>query len=141
MTKREGTGRKKPRTKLVVTTDKRNDDLPVFIKWTSFLEWLLPVTEKFPKRIRFTFCDRINNLALDIIEDLVEARYTADRQACLRRANLRLEKLRVLLRLCHSLRYLDYRRYEFAMREINETGRMLGGWIKQQETSDTGEGQ
>jgi hypothetical protein len=73
------------------------EDLPIFTAWMQFLEWLLPATEKFPKRVRFTFADRINNLALDIAEDLVEARYTRDKQAILRRVNLRLEKLRILL--------------------------------------------
>ena len=31
---------------------------------------MLPAKEKFPKRVRFTFADRINNLALDIAEDI-----------------------------------------------------------------------
>ncbi len=114
-------------------TTGKHSDLPVFVKWMDFLEWLLPVTEKFPKRVRFTFCDRINNLALDIVEDLVEARYSPDKREHLRHANLRLEKLRVLLRLSHTLRYLDYKRYEHAMKAINEVGRMLGGWLKQQD--------
>ena len=38
------------------------EEFPIFTRWMQFLEWLLPVTEKFPKRVRFTFADRINNL-------------------------------------------------------------------------------
>jgi len=110
----------------------RNSDLPIFVKWLDFLEWLLPVTEGFPKRVRFTFSDRINQLSLDVVEDLVEARYERDNRHILQRANLRLEKLRVLLRLSNRLRYLDYKRYEFAMKAINEIGRMLGGWLRNQ---------
>ncbi len=109
------------------------DDLPIFTRWMQFLEWLLPTTEKFPKRIRFTFSDRIENLALDIAEDLVEARYSRDKKTILYRINLRLEKLRILLRLCHSLRYLPHQAYEHASKAINEVGRMLGGWIKEQQ--------
>lgn len=108
------------------------EELPIFTAWMQFLEWLLPATEKFPKRVRFTFADRINNLALDIVEDLVEARYSRDKQHLLKRINLRLERLRILLRLCHRLQYLSHQSYEYAMRAINEVGRMLGGWIKQQ---------
>ncbi len=110
----------------------KNNDLPIFIKWLDFLEWLLPVTERFPKRVRFTFSDRLNSLALDVVEDLIEARYAKNKQEYLRRANLRLEKLRVLLRLSHRMHYLDYKRYEHAMRQINEVGKMLGGWMRQQ---------
>lgn len=54
-------------------------DLPIFVKWLDFLKWLLLTTDKFPKKSRFTFSDRINNLALNIVEDLVEARYTKQR--------------------------------------------------------------
>ncbi len=109
------------------------DDLPIFVLWTEFLAWLLPTTEKFPHKVRFTLANRLDNLALDMVEDLVEARYTRDKRASLTRANLRLEKLRVLLRLCHTLGYLPHARYEHAMRAINQVGQMLGGWHRQQE--------
>jgi hypothetical protein len=109
------------------------DEPAIFVKWMEFLKWLLPVTEKFPKRVRFTLADRINDLALDMVEDLLEAQYTKKKQAILRRANLRLEKLRVLLRISCEQQYLSHKAYDYAMRSINEVGRMLGGWIKQQE--------
>ena len=111
-----------------------DDELPVFVKWIEFLEWLLPTTAKFPHKARFTFATRIDNLALDLVEDLVEARYTREKQATLARANVRLEKLRVLLRLCHKLCYLSHGSYEYAMRRVNEIGAMLGGWRRQQAT-------
>jgi len=114
----------------------RADELPIFTRCVEFLEWLLPATEKFPRRVRFTFPDRIDRLALDIVEDLVEARYSRDKRAVLQRINLRLEKLRILLRLCHRLKYLSHQGYEHASRSLNEVGRMLGGWIKQQERAE-----
>ncbi len=109
------------------------EDLPVFVRWMEFLKWLLPTTEKFPRRVRFTFADRINTLALDVVEDLVEARYSREKREILKRANLRLEKIRVLLRLCHQEAFLSKDSFEYAIRKMNDTGRMLGGWIKQQE--------
>ena len=105
----------------------------ILTRWLQFLQWLLPATEKFPKRVRFTFADRIDNLALDLAEDLIEARYSRDKQATLQRINLRLEKLRVLLRLCHRLRHLPHPGYQHAARAVNDVGRMLGGWIKEQQ--------
>ena len=111
----------------------RNGDLPVFVAWLDFLEWLLPTTAKLPRHVRFTFANRIDNLALDIAEDLVEARYSRDKRPVLARANLRLERLRVLSRLCHALAYFPHARCEHAMRCVNDVGSMLGGWRKQQE--------
>ena len=111
-------------------TARREDDLPVFVAWLDFLQWLLPTTAKLPRHIRFTFVNRIDNLALDVVEDLVEARYSRDRRAVLARANLRLEKLRVLLRLCHALGYFPHARCEHAMRCVNDVGKMVGGWLR-----------
>ncbi|MEM8485578.1 MAG: diversity-generating retroelement protein Avd [Bacteroidota bacterium] len=111
-----------------------DEDLPVFVHWMGFLDWLLDATEKFPKHVRFTISTRIENLALDIVENLVEARYAREKSAILQRANLRLEKIRVLLRISHDRQYLSRKGYLHAMKAVKETGRMLGGWIKQQET-------
>lgn len=116
-------------------TRRANDDLPIFVQWTDFMKWLFSVTEKFPKRVRFTFSERIDNLALDIFEDLVEARYAREKAPILRRANLRLEKMRLLLRMCHELRHLPHAAFEHSARSLNETGRMLGGWIRQRENT------
>jgi hypothetical protein len=111
-----------------------NADLPIFVKWIDFLKWLLLTTEKFPKKVRFTFADRINHIALNIVEDLIEARYSRQKMIALRRANLGIEKLRVLLRICYESKLLPHKAYEHAMYSLNEVGKMLGGWIKQQET-------
>lgn len=108
------------------------DDLLVFAKWMAFCEWLLVATAKFPRTARMSFAFRIESLALDVVEDLVEARYTRDRSAVLRRANLRLEKLRVLLRLSHAMNYLSHEGFRHASRSVDEAGRMLGGWAKQE---------
>lgn len=109
------------------------DGLPVFMKWMEFLKWLLPVTDRFPKKYHFTFSNRIDNLALDVVEDLVEARYTKDKTAILRRANLRLERMRMLLRLAHDLRVLSHDSHEHAAKAMNEVGRMLGGWLRERQ--------
>ena len=108
------------------------EDLPIFIKWMDFLKWLLVTTDSFPKKARFTFSDHLINIALLIVEDLVEARYSKNKYPTLRRANMNLEKLRVLIRICFEMKFLPRKSYEFASHSINEFGKMLGGWMKQQ---------
>ena len=41
-----------------------------------FLAWLVPTIEKFPKSHKFTIGDRIETIALDVLEALIEATYT-----------------------------------------------------------------
>jgi four helix bundle protein len=106
-------------------------ELPIFVRWYKFLGWLLDTTEKFPKRVRFTFSSRLDNLALDILEKITEAAYSKDKVNILKRINLEIEKMRVLLRLCHDKQYLSSRGYEHAAKELYEIGNMVGGWIKE----------
>ena len=95
-----------------------------------FLLWLVPVLERFPRSQKFLLGDRIQGTALDVLESLVEATYTRQREAHLTRANLGLEKLRFLCRLAWELHYLDRRRYEHAARCLDDTGRRIGAWIR-----------
>jgi hypothetical protein len=104
--------------------------LPVLVQWEKTLHDLLDRTRRFPKSVRFTFSNRIDNLALDVYEALIEAKYTRDKVSTLRRANLDIEKLRLLLRLCHDERFLDRRGFEHVAVALDEAGRMVGGWIK-----------
>lgn len=107
-----------------------SNQYPVYVKWTQTLNWILDTVEKFPKGVRFTLSTRVSNLALDVMEDIIEAIYTKKRIYILKRANVNLEKLRVMLRICEQRHYFSVRQYEFVMKEINETGKMLGGWNK-----------
>ncbi len=109
-------------------------ELPLFAHWYEFVKWLLDRTEKYPRKARFTFSNRIDNLALDIMEWIVEARYSTGKRDILRRIDLGMERLRVLVRLCHDKQYLDNRGYEYASKQINEAGKMVGGWRRQQES-------
>ena len=103
---------------------------PIVALWEKVVADLLDRTQRFPKSVRFTFAGRIDNLALDVLERLVEARWSAGRtkQDALRSADLDLAKLRLLLRICCDRRHLDRRGWEHVSRQLDEVGRMLGGW-------------
>ena len=105
---------------------------PLFAHWYELTMWLLRRTEKLPRRIRFTFSNRIDNLTLDVLQGLTVAMYTKRKAALLDDINRDIDQLRILLRLCHDMTYLDHKAYEHASRQIDEAGRMLGGWRKQQ---------
>ena len=55
---------------------------------------LFPAIARFPRSQKLLLTDRIQSIALDILESLVEATYTREKKAHLTRANLSIEKLR-----------------------------------------------
>ena len=110
------------------------EELPLYTRWEQVIGDLLDRTMKFPKAVRFTLAGRMDNLALDILEHIVEARYSAGprKAAVLREADLALARLRAQVRVSHARRHLDHRGYEHVSRGLDEAGRMLGGWRRQQ---------
>ena len=105
---------------------------PALEKMYQFMLWLMPTVEKMPRSQKFTLGDRIQNTALDALENLIEATYSKSAEALLRQVNLGLEKLRFLFRMAADLRLIDLGRYEFSAKAINDVGRLVGGWMKVQ---------
>ena len=84
----------------------------VLEKTYRFLLWLIPAVEKFPRSQKFLLGDRMQTLALDVQESLIEATYSRNPTPHLLACNLRLEKLRFLFRLAMDLRNPDVNRHE-----------------------------
>jgi hypothetical protein len=103
---------------------------PALEKAYQFLLWVVPALEKFPRSQRFLLGDRIETTALTVLEGLVDATYSRQVETTLRQVNLALERLRFLFRLSKDLHYLDLKRYEYVAREIDEIGRLVGGWLR-----------
>ena len=66
---------------------------------------------------------------LEILVLLVAASYAREKGDLLRRANVRLERLRYPVRLAKDLRLLSLQQYEFASWAMQA---MIGGWRKSQ---------
>ncbi|WP_420463597.1 diversity-generating retroelement protein Avd [Candidatus Palauibacter sp.] len=130
MTAAEASRERAERSKPSRKTDRARETGAALEGHYRFILWLVPTLEKFPRAQRFLLGDRIQRTALDVLESLIEATYTRQRRTHLVRANLGIEKLRFLIRLAHDLRHLDGRRYEFAARSLDETGRRIGAWMK-----------
>jgi len=94
----------------------------------------LPKIEKFPRNYKFLFGDRLVEIQLDLLEQLIEAYYKKDKLGHLRTANVQVEKLRHLLQICTELKFMSLEQFEFATRSLNQIGSLVGGWIRQQES-------
>jgi hypothetical protein len=106
------------------------DKFPLFVKCYAITNWLMRATTHFPKVQRFTLVQRIDDLALDLLLLVPKALQSESRVPILDELDLRLDQLRVLLRLSFDQRHINVHKYEFIMKELNEAGRMVGGWKK-----------
>ena len=109
------------------------EQLDVVTKTYDLALWLLPQVAKFPRAHRFTLGERMETAILDVLEQLVEAQYSRRKLDLLRAVNLRLERLRFLIRLAKDLQVMSLRHYEYAVEHLHEVGSLVGGWLKQQQ--------
>ena len=106
------------------------DNLILFERWMEMSKWMLSLTARFPRRVRQSLTDRLENTTLEILEGVTSAAYRKDRTPTLLAINDGLNRLRVLVRLSHELRLFSDGQYEEAARRMEEAGRILGGWMK-----------
>ena len=112
-------------------------NLDFFLIMRNFIKTLIPFVDNFHRHQRFILGARIENMALDILDLLLEAYYgpKATKKAKLLQVNLSIEKLRHLLRLVFELHYLNAKKFDRLIAELLEIGRMVGGWLKSLEKS------
>lgn len=98
----------------------------------DLLLWLINHVGKFPRSHRFVLGERIETTMLTVLMLLVEAAYSREKRPLLQRANLELEKLRMLIRLGKDLGFTSVAQYEHASKALLRLGQQVGGWIKHQ---------
>ena len=109
---------------------KKAEELTVITKTYDLILWSCNHTSQFPRNHRFVLGERIERNLYTLLETLIRAKYTKNRQRLLEEANLTLEILRFQMRLAKDLQCLKVNSYGFAARSIDEIGRLVGGWLR-----------
>ena len=111
-----------------------NTDVPILRKIHELYKTLHDYRTLVPKHERFSIYERSENIIIDILELVLEASYVSkDRKnILLEKASVKLNIIRFFIRLMKESKSLDLKKYTLLQGIIDETGRMLGGWIKSQ---------
>ena len=104
------------------------DDPAVYSRWYETLRFLHEIAPRIAKVHRPTLVRRLLDRSLDLMETITALRYTRRRQALFLRADSEIDRLRVLARLMHDLRLLSTKQYERLSTDLDDVGRMIGGW-------------
>lgn len=115
-------------------------ELTVITRTKDLCAYVMQVTQKSPKHTRYTFVNRLQNLCLDALTELVRANDVYVRQGD---AGTLRERRQHQQTAMTSLKLLDYvaemaaeqgcilpRQYEQIARQSTECRALLGGWMK-----------
>ena len=106
------------------------EDYPLYVKWRYITGYMLDICSKYPKNVRFNLANRITNISLDILEGVVSAIYDKTKREILIQLNLKLEILRALLHISVDRHYISVNQYAHISEEVDQAGKMVGGWLK-----------
>ncbi len=107
-------------------------DIPIFKKAYDLTKKLYELRGTVPKHDRYALWQRCENLILEILEGILLASQLRKAQKLepLEQVSVKLNVLRVFLRLAKDLKIMDLKKYGLLEEMVDEIGRMLGGWIK-----------
>ncbi len=107
-------------------------EIPIFQKIYKLYKDVYGLRKTVPKQDRYTLWQKCENLILEILENILLASQLSkiEKMPVLIKSSSKLNLLRVFIRLCRETRVIDNKKYIFLQGNIDEIGRMLGGWIK-----------
>lgn len=109
-----------------------NEELIIFTKSYDFGLWLFKHTQKFPKSCRFSIAVKLETDMVETLEKILAANRRKNKLPLLLEIDEKLEGIRILTRFSKDMGILPFNSYEYAIKNLEEIGRLLGGWIKQQ---------
>lgn len=107
-------------------------DIPIFKKTYDLYKTFYGYRNLIPKQDRYAICERCEKLILDVLENILAASklQKAEKLTPLETASMKLNFLRVFIRLMKETKAIDGKKYIALETMIDEIGRMLGGWIR-----------
>ena len=116
----------------IETTTMDDFDIPIFKKSYDLYKTLYGYRADVLRQDRYAIWQRSEDATLDIIEGILLASQTrpSEKVPILERVSVKLNLLRIFIRLMKETKTIDARKYVSLQESIDEIGRMLGGWIK-----------
>ena len=114
-------------------SDKTMEELPIIQKTYDLIKWYVPIINRLPRDYRFSLGDRLVEGLYELLDGLIDARFSSQKLKRLQQLNSHLAKLRYQTRLLFDFELLSMKRYEYASLHLRGIGTDLGGWVKQQQ--------
>ena len=107
-------------------------DIPIFKQSYDLYKEFYGLRLSVPKQDRYALWQKCECLLIDIIEGIIFASQQSkmEKLPTLEKTSVKLNFLRVCVRLMKDLKAIDTKKYILIEADLDEIGRMLGGWIK-----------
>jgi hypothetical protein len=106
------------------------EKLIIFQKTFDCYKYLYVALRQFPKSERHVLAADIKNVMNEFLQILITANKSQNKIKFIHEADVKLDMLRIHVRLGKELQFLKIKQYEILSNQLSEIGRLLGGWLK-----------
>lgn len=108
------------------------DNTPVVQRVYDLYKLFYEQIDHLPKKSRDVLTKKIEQIIIEMLELLTAAEFCPanSKAQYLNQASIKLDFLKVLVRMMYDLRVINQPRYLELQKLLQEIGKMLGGWIK-----------
>jgi len=108
------------------------NDVPIVQKVYNLYKLFYEQIDHLPKKSREVLTVKIEQLIMELLELLASAEMSpaTTKIQYLNRASIKLDFLKVLIRMLYELKIINQPKYLEFETHLQEVGKMLGGWIK-----------
>ncbi|NPV72090.1 MAG: diversity-generating retroelement protein Avd [Firmicutes bacterium] len=107
-----------------------SEDLKILQKAYDMVQYGYTVLRQFPKSERHVLAAEMRSTMVQILRLIIVANRRRQKLPVLHELDVALDLLRLYMRLAKDLGFLPFRQYEHWAKQVNEVGRMVGGWIR-----------
>ncbi|MDE5618136.1 MAG: four helix bundle protein [Clostridia bacterium] len=110
----------------------RDKEMAVFTHAKKLSEYIFIITEKSPKKLRWSIVSRLQNAAIELIELLYRANAESgeERIAILKRAQTSISLIDFYTETAYRMQAVNGRHTGVIARQLYELKKLLAGWIK-----------
>lgn len=105
-------------------------ELKVRQKCEDMIAYGYVALRQFPKSERFSLAADIKHCMFRLLTLVITANQRREKRPLLEELDVQLDVLRSMIRVAMQLGFLPFKKYELWSGQLNEIGRMLGGWMK-----------
>ncbi|MEK7390854.1 MAG: diversity-generating retroelement protein Avd [Patescibacteria group bacterium] len=107
-------------------------DIPIFKRTYDLYKEFYMYRLSVPKQDRYTLWQKSESLLIEVLEGILYAsqQSKSEKLPTLEKTSVKLNFLRVCVRLMKDVKAVDDKKYVLIEANLDEIGRMLGGWIK-----------
>lgn len=108
------------------------NDLQILIKIEKLDQYTRIALRQFPKYEKFILAADIRQTIIDIKRNTIRAGKKYHKKTTLQDLDIDIEILRTYIRESYAMHYIDEHKLGVWMDHVDEIGRMVGGWLKNQ---------